>query len=639
MKETSRIPAEELEAIRRAQDPPQGFGLLVYLRESVSFVPLGREGPVVLGRDPPPGPGAVAIPDPGLSREHARFSHAGGTVKVVDLGSKNGTWLLGQRVEQAELAPGDEVRLSGVPVLVHGDAALRSALRPLSHERFRLALEDEVVRARHFRRPFTLVMLRAEGRPAPHVSSFHQQVSARLRPVDRIAFYSPDALEILLPETSLEEAVRLADELAAQRGAGPALLAGVAAFPDAAPEPEALLEACRMSLISAGVGDRGRVVAAGSRRSERRGRASAADSAPILTSASVRAVFGQVEALARSSIPVLILGETGVGKEVLAQRIHTQSPRRGKPLVVVNCAAIPESLVESTLFGHQRGAFTGAMQMQKGLFESADGGTLMLDEVGELPRTAQAALLRVLETSRVRRVGASDEIEVDVRILAATHRDLEAMCERNEFRSDLLYRLSGVSVTLPPLRERVEDIDPLCAAFLQRASEANGLAVPRIEPRAVALLQAYPWPGNVRELRNAIERAVVLARSDVITCDDLPERVRSVAPRSKPPEPHRSAPPPSPRGDAPAASSPPATPAPAATWEVEDASEGDDLRSQVARYEAHIILEALNASGGNQKAAAASLGLPLRTLIHKMKSLGIRRAPYVRTASRGKPRG
>jgi len=204
---------------------------------------------------------------------------------------------------------------------------------------------------------------------------------------------------------------------------------------------------------------------------------------------------------------------TGTGKEVLARLIHEGGPRRDKPLVAVNCGAIPAELLESTLFGHERGAFTGAGQQQKGLFEAADGGTIMLDEVGELPAAAQVALLRVLEEKRVRRVGATREIEVDVRVIAATHRDLEAMVEARSFRRDLFYRLNGVDVTLPPLRARREDIAPLAERFLKKAAKANGREVRSIAPEAMVLLKEYGWPGNVRELRNAVERAVVIAEA------------------------------------------------------------------------------------------------------------------------------
>jgi DNA-binding NtrC family response regulator len=322
-------------------------------------------------------------------------------------------------------------------------------------------------------------------------------------------------------------------------------------------------------------------------------------------------VFSTVTKLARSPIPVLLLGETGTGKEIVARAIHERSPRRARPMVCVNCGAIPPQLVESTLFGHERGAFTGAGQQQRGLFEAADGGTVLLDEVGELPPAAQAALLRVLETRRVVRVGSSREIDVDVRVVAATHRDLEAMCASGGFRLDLLYRLNAMTLTIPPLRARPEEIEPLALRFLQQANKANGLAIRGIEAEALALLQSYRWPGNARELRNAIERAVIVAEGEWIADRDLPERVCGASARE--PSPAREA---ATFGEEPAAGA------------GGSAGGADSFRTRLLRYEAELIVEALRDSGWNQTEAAHALGMPLRTLVHKIKTLGIKRLGF-----------
>ncbi len=643
-RETLNLRLDELEALSRRG---RGLLLLVYHREGVSTVPLYAGRPVILGRKPPSS--GVAVPEPSLSREHARFelSDPGDLVQVKDLGSTNGTWVRGQRVPEAQLSPGDEVRMGTVHVVVHGGAYARAVSSALSHERFRMALEDEVVRARFFRRPFALLMLRAEGPSGGHVSSFHSGVSAALRPVDRLAFYGPDTLEVLVPEANREEAVSMVEAiLGSARAASPGLVGGIAVFPEAAGEPEALLEACRKAVLAASPRDKERRVHV-AESSTRLGPADVVQGGFVAGGEAVRSILRQVPPLARSNIPVLILGETGVGKEVLAHRIHAEGPRKDKPLVIVNCAAIPETLVEATLFGHEKGAFTGALTRQRGLFESADGGTLLLDEVGDLPKASQAALLRVLETRKLRRVGATSEIEVDVRILAATHRDLEEMANRGDFRSDLLYRLSGVTLTIPPLRARLDEIEPLCHAFLRRASQANGRAIDGIEPAALELLRAYPWPGNVRELRNAIERAVVLAQNARLTIEDLPERVRNhVEPPlggvDKPSEggfSHRASEPSIPEIDLratvpPRASSlpPPSLPPsgePPPSSEPDEAEAGvDGLRTKLERYEIRIIVDALNACNGNQRLAAERLGLPLRTLVHKMAKLGIRRGHF-----------
>jgi DNA-binding NtrC family response regulator len=259
--------------------------------------------------------------------------------------------------------------------------------------------------------------------------------------------------------------------------------------------------------------------------------------------------------------------------------------------------------VESALFGHERGAFTGATQLQKGVFEAADGGTVFLDEIGELPAPAQAALLRVLETRRVTRVGSSREIEVDVRLVTASHRDLEAMCASGGFRLDLLYRLNAMTLEIPPLRDRPEDIAPLALRFLEQASAANGRLLRGIRPGALELLCRHPWPGNVRELRNALERAVVIAEGEWIEEEDLPERLRGGAPPVEvvvaPTEPPRE---------------PVAAPATA-----------EDLKARVRRYEAELLEAALREAGWNQTEAARRMGMPLRTLVHKLKALGITR--------------
>jgi DNA-binding NtrC family response regulator len=323
----------------------------------------------------------------------------------------------------------------------------------------------------------------------------------------------------------------------------------------------------------------------------------------------MRAVADLIPRLSRSAIPVLLLGETGAGKEVVARLIHESGPRRAGPLVALNCGAIPGQLVEGALFGHEKGAFTGAVQQQKGVFEAADGGTVLLDEVGELPAPAQAALLRVLETKRVVRLGSTREIEVDVRLIAATHRDLEAMCAAGAFRSDLYYRISTMVLHLPPLRERREDIAPLAARFLRLASAAEGGPPRSFEPEAVELLVHYPWPGNVRELRNAIDRAVVIADGPRIGARDLPERIWGA--RKPTPEP--------------AAGAAPAVAAPST----------GSLKERMERFERDMLVEALRQVSGNQSEAARLLDVPLRTLQHKIKGHGIRKVYGVKEPEEG----
>ena len=315
----------------------------------------------------------------------------------------------------------------------------------------------------------------------------------------------------------------------------------------------------------------------------------------------MRDLYRTAARAARGSIPVLLLAETGAGKEVLARFLHDSSPRRNGPMVSVNCGAIPESLVESTLFGHEKGAFTGATGQHRGVFESAADGTVFLDEIGELPLAAQAALLRVLEDKTITRVGSTKPIPIDVRIIAATHKQLPAMVTEGRFRQDLLYRLNAMTLVIPPLRERREEIPSLAARFLRRANEVNGTKLSGIAPEAMSLLLAHAWPGNVRELKNVVERAAVITESTEIGVEDLPLSLSESAP-------------------------PPST----ATGVASDpAPEVEDFRTKMDRLEAEILLDALRVCDWNQTKAAKRLSMPLRTLVHKIKLHNLKRLGFV----------
>src|SRR5712672_300345 len=246
----------------------------------------------------------------------------------------------------------------------------------------------------------------------------------------------------------------------------------------------------------------------------------------IGSSPALQRVLSQVAKVAQTDATVLILGETGTGKELVARAVHKRSRRAGGAFIRVNCAAIPPSLVASELFGHEKGAFTGAVQRRLGRFEAADGGTIFLDEVGELPAEAQVSLLRVLQEREIERVGSSHPIAVDVRVLAATNRDLEAAVERGTFREDLFYRLNVFPIRLPPLRERAEDIPILVEYLVDRFAKQMGKPIRNIEKQTLQRLTAYDWPGNVRELQNVIERAVVLSEGETFVIDEswLPKR-------------------------------------------------------------------------------------------------------------------
>jgi two-component system response regulator AtoC len=579
------VSEDERTTLRR--DPPSTRAhqpsLLLYHREGVKVVPIPAGAAIVVGRT---WPSDAVIDDRSLSRQHARFTAKGGAVEVEDLESTNGTWVNGERVTRSPVALGDVVRIGDVAASLH-TVTPRGAPDMSGHDRFITALEDEVRRAHTFGRPVALVMLR--GR---HVSEWTPRVAGALRTADRLGIYADDTALVMLPELARDAALARARELAALAGA---THGGLAMFPDDGASADELVSAVRAS-IKTGLAAEAQA---------RAPRFSIAPSNMVVRSALMRAVLDEVARVAQSPLCVLIHGETGTGKELIARAIHEGSPRRAAALRSINCGAIPATLVEGALFGHERGAFTSADRMTKGLFEQAHGGTVFLDEVGELSHVAQAALLRVLETKKLMRIGGDREIDVDVRVIAATHRDLEAMCDepRGEhgaaFRRDLLYRLNAVVLDLPPLRERPEEIEPLAIAFLTDANAQSGRSVRGFHPGAMELMRRHRWPGNVRELKNAVERAVVIARSDLVGDADLPARVREGAPTAHHPT----------------------------TSVPRDASVDfkERIKQQTRAYETEIIVEALRQAGGNQTEAARRLQMPVRTLTHKMKELDIKK--------------
>jgi formate hydrogenlyase transcriptional activator len=306
----------------------------------------------------------------------------------------------------------------------------------------------------------------------------------------------------------------------------------------------------------------------------------------IGNSPALRVVLEQAERVAAADSTVLIQGETGTGKELIAHAVHNASPRSGHSLIKLNCAAIPFDLLESELFGHERGAFTGAIAQKIGRFELADKGTLFLDEVGDIPLALQPKLLRVLQEQEFERLGSGRTHRVDVRLVAATHRDLEQMVKRNQFRSDLYYRLNVFPITLPPLRERRQDIRPLLEHYVEVFSSRMGKRVDTIPDEFVSAFESYPWPGNIRELQNVIERAVILSNDGLLPNLLRPTCVDSVV--------------------------------------------GFPASRTLRESERLLILEALEATGwlvGGPYGAAARLGMKRTTLIARMKRHGILRAP------------
>ena len=318
------------------------------------------------------------------------------------------------------------------------------------------------------------------------------------------------------------------------------------------------------------------------------------------TSPAFRRVIEQIGEVCSSRATVLLTGESGTGKEVVARAIHFNSPRKAKPFIAVNCAAIPEGLIESELFGHVKGAFTGAVANRRGRFADADEGTVFLDEIGEMPISVQAKILRVLQERSFEPVGSGRTEGVDTRVVAASNRDLRQAVSHNAFREDLFYRLNVFPIALPALRERKEDIPALAQHFLKLATETIGKRVVGVTPAALAAMSNYHWPGNLRELQNCVERAVIVARGSAVDVSDLPRDLFELGARAERTTRRRT----------------------------------DDLDNELARIEKNFILEALRETNGVQSKAAKLLGINERSLWHRVKKLGI---AITKRASDGEP--
>jgi two-component system, NtrC family, response regulator AtoC len=336
------------------------------------------------------------------------------------------------------------------------------------------------------------------------------------------------------------------------------------------------------------------------------------DGAPlVLLDAEMKRAHDIAVRAAQSGISVLITGETGAGKEIFAETIHLRSNRRDRPLLRLNCAALPEALLESELFGHERGAFTGATQTKVGLLESNDQGTVFLDEIGEMPLSTQAKLLRVLEEKTILRVGATRPRPIDVRFIWATNRDLRAEARAGRFRQDLYYRIAGVEFSIPPLRKRPSEIEPLARMFLERFCRRSGLPIPQLTPRALEAMQRYSWPGNVRELKNVMERAPFLSGGHVIDAEHIPTEASDANGMFPPEEQESTEVFFASRNGQPGASGPNST-APATSLRDSDAE-----RARIA--------QALEQCAGNQTRAAKVLGISRRTLINYLERLNMPR--------------
>jgi transcriptional regulator with PAS, ATPase and Fis domain len=604
---------------------------------------LPKRGTVSIGRDVDCD---VTVSDASVSRRHAVL-HLGEELAIEDVGSVNGTQVDGVWIEphtRVGVSLDDTIVLGELTVVVQIQSVNPRPRRFWIHDYFEARLEEQCLRADRFGEEFAVC--RVSCPDAGNDSIIRETITTAVRAYDIVGTYGPGEFEVLVADGDrdrLETAVaRISTCLA---GAGINATVGVALFPADGRNPEALLAAAGRAARS---------------REESTRLAESANLRPVAQSprgelivsddSRMKQIHRIVERIAASTINVLILGETGVGKDVLSERIHNLSQRKDHPFLRLNCAALSESLLESELFGHERGAFTGAVQTKQGLLETAEGGTVFLDEVGELPPSIQVTLLRVIEERRVLRVGSLKSRLIDVRFVAATNRNLEADVERGTFRQDLFFRLNGFSLVIPPLRQRVSEIPGLAELFVRQFAGEQGREL-TIAPEPLALLCRYPWPGNIRELRNVMERAVVLCSGDEITMEHLPVdkmhstfaalghrstgqrrpvnrgtpsnktiSVRAVRDAGEPSERHE--------GALVAKEFPRATPrtiSRSRRGSGPRVDKAESMRRELAELEKQRVIKALEECAGNQTRAAELLGMSRRTLINRLEHFGVPR--------------
>ncbi len=564
-----------------AESSQKGLFLMIVGPEGFTAIDLPPKGVMQIGRGVQ---ADIRINDSLASREHCCLHVDGGTVEIEDLESANGTLLrnhaLKPRVRVA-LDLGDAVSIGATVLMLRSGGHLPRPVRVLPHGYFLARLDEECESSARDRSPFALVRLDVEGDVS--TSRCAGLLPAILRPSDIIGAYGPQQYELLLPRTTLEIAKTLvADVGASLQTAGIAFRTGTAHHPiDGRSAAELLERACQ------GV---------------RPGTIQPAPTSDIiLVDSAMRELHALAKDVAKSSINVLIAGETGTGKEILAETVHRASPRAKGNFLSLNCAALSESLVDAELFGYEKGAFTGATQAKPGLLETAPGGTVFLDEIGELSLPLQAKLLRVIETRTLIRVGGVAKRMVDVRFVSATNRNLAQAIENGGFRSDLYFRLNGLTLAIPPLRDRPVEIEPFGRRFASEMARDLGRSAPEISAEALILLRSYAWPGNIRELRNVIHRAVLLCRSGpVITPDHLPRELMEAT---------FAAPTPAvPYGQTPLVD--------LSSSQTGPASDPDDKQR---------IIDALEKTAGNQTAAAKLLGMGRTAFVARLNQYGISR--------------
>jgi two-component system, NtrC family, response regulator AtoC len=566
--------------------PSERSYLLVFHQDSSTLVHLPRAGSLTIGRGED---AAVRLDHASISRRHAAVLCADGDVAVADLGSHNGTWVNGERIDgRRALHTGDTIAIGEATLVLHRPPGTRATEEALPAARLLQRLDEEVERALDYGRSLAVVALTVDRAARERAAA---AIGGALRRIDVVGLSGETQLLVITPERDRAAALAFAERLvSAAAAADPSAKAGVAVVPDDGCRAEDLLEAARAAATTA---------AAGAAVPSEHGveRVAVGERTVLVADPAMKRIVQLLRRLAASELPVLITGETGVGKEHVAQAVHAWSSRAARPFVVLNCAAVHETLAESELFGHERGAFSGATHAKPGLLESAAGGTVFLDEVGELTPAVQAKLLRAVEAKRITRIGSVREREVDIRIVAATNRDLEREAETGAFRRDLLFRLSAARVILPPLRERPREIPLLAREFLDEACRRANRSALALSTAAVHALTRHGWPGNVRELRNVIEyvAASVDGSVPVIEPWHFPAHVGEAAAAARATE--RAAPA---NGEAPRRAA-------------------RRLADEVRDLERSRIREALERTGGVKTHAAQLIGMPLRTFLLRLK--------------------
>ncbi len=539
----------------------------------------------------------ILVQDPSVSRQHASLVVEHGAVSIVDLESHNGVLVNGEKIAGSQLLHSrDVVTLGNVTLVLHRGGRPQPVRPTLDTRALCGRLAEEIERVLSYEREVSVIALEFEASSAPMAELLHVASDA-LRPMDLVG-QEGGSLRVVLPELAGEEAEAAARHLLEVLSPlVPQARAGLATAPRDGLDADALLATAKAAALAAPPKDLR--VSGPSLFRLSLGERSVLVADPVM----VR-LFELLRRLASSSLPVLIHGQTGVGKENAAWAVHHWSLRAEKPFVALNCAALPENLVESELFGYERGAFSGADKARPGLLERAHGGTLFLDEVAELSLPVQAKLLRALDQKRITRLGDSRERELDLRVVAATHRVLAEEVKAGRFRQDLFFRLSAAVVVLPPLRDRTSELPLLAGSFLEEACARAGRPALHLSAAAMSMLSAHDWPGNVRELKNVMEYVVATCPGPIIEPSHLPDSLYRA-------EPPREVPSPSPAT--------PATETPVHPGRGPFRPVAEELRE----LERQRMVEALEASGGVKKRAAELIGMPLRTFTFKLRQYRI----------------